>query len=129
MSSNTEIIRTLYDGFAREDVPAVLAALDPEVRWTEADGSPHGGTYFGPEAVLKNVLMNLQAEWEAFTATPSEFVSERDTVVVCGEYAGTCRATGKRFRAPFAHVWKRRGAMVVRFQQFTDTAVVQSAMV
>ena len=44
-------------------------------------------------------------------------------VVAIGDYSGTYKATGKAFKAPFAHVWKLRGGAVVGFQQFTDTAV------
>ena len=128
MNNNAELIKAMYKSFADGDVPAVLAALDPEVRWTEADGFPHGGTYLGPDAVLKNVFINLGSEWEEFTAKPSNFISEQDTVVACGDYAGTCKATGKQFKAPFVHIWTLKGKKVVRFQQFTDTAVVQSAM-
>lgn len=128
MTNCTETIKGMYDSFAKGDIPAVLAALDPEVSWTEADGFPHGGTYIGPDAVLKNVFMNLSAEWESFTASPSQFISERETVVTCGDYAGTWKATGKQFRAPFVHIWTLQGTKVVRFRQLTDTAVVQSAM-
>ena len=36
MAGNSETIRTLYDAFARGDVPAVLAGLAADVSWTEA---------------------------------------------------------------------------------------------
>lgn len=35
------------------------------------------------------------------------------------------KATGKSFKAPFAHVWKLEGGKAVSFQQYTDTAVHQ----
>jgi len=48
--------------------------------------------------------------------------------VALGEYSGTYKATGTRFSAPFAHVWKLRGDRVVAFRQYTDTALVQKAL-
>jgi uncharacterized protein len=45
-----------------------------------------------------------------------------------GDYSGTNKASGKPFKAPSAHVWKLREVPFVRFQQFTDAAVVQQAM-
>lgn len=36
---------------------------------------------------------------------------------------GPYKATGKSFKAPFAHVWKFQGGKAVSFQQYTDTAV------
>jgi ketosteroid isomerase-like protein len=128
MQSELEVIRGMYSAFARGDVPSVLAALAPQIVWIEAEGFPSAGTYTTPDDVLRKVFMRLGAEWDAFGALPHEFVCQGQTVVAIGDYSGTCKATGKAFKAPFAHVWKLRGAAVVGFQQFTDTAVVQQAM-
>lgn len=128
MPSNVEVVRGLYDSFAKGDVPAVLSALDPAVSWTEAAGFPYGGTYTGPDAVLANVFMKLGTEWDGYAAVPAEFVTEGDTVVAIGEYSGTYKATGKAFRAPFAHVWKLRENRVASFHQHTDTVKVSEAL-
>lgn len=50
--NNVEAVSKLYEAFGRGDVPAVLAALDTEIEWTEAEGFPTGGTYKGHDAVL-----------------------------------------------------------------------------
>lgn len=118
----------IYEAFARGDVPAVLATLAPDVSWTEAEGFPYAGTYTGPDAVLKNVFMRLGTEWEPFTVEPRELIADGDTVATLGQYGGTYKATRKSFSAPFAHVWSLRNGKVVRFRQFTDTAVVQTAL-
>lgn len=128
MPSNAEVVRGLYDSFAKGDVPAVLSALDPAVSWTEAAGFPYAGTYIGPDAVLANVFMKLGTEWDGYAAVPAEFVAEGDTIVAIGEYSGTFKATGKVFRAPFAHVWKLRENRVVSFHQHTDTVMVREAL-
>lgn len=125
---NSEIIRGLYDAFATGDVPGVLGVLDGDIRWTEAEGFPYGGTYVGPDAVLANVFARLGSEWDGFTAVPHTFVAEGDSVVALGEYSGTYKATGRRFSAPFAHAWTLRGGKAVRFQQYTDTALAQAAV-
>lgn len=128
MADNIETIGSAYDAFARGDVPAVLAVLAPDVSWTEAEGFPYGGTYSGPDAVLKSVFMRLGTEWEGFSTVPHEFVAQGDSVVSLGQYSGKYKITGKRFSAPFAHVWNLRNGKVVRFRQYTDTAVVQDAL-
>jgi ketosteroid isomerase-like protein len=128
MAETSDTVRRLYAAFDQGDVPTVLGALAPDVRWTEAEGFPHGGTYIGPDAVLHNVLMPLAAEWERFAVEPREFVAEGGTVVVLGDYSGTSKATGKSFSAPFAHVWTLRDGNVATFRQHTDTAVVQRAL-
>ncbi len=123
MTTNLEIVRALYQAFAAGDIPSVLAALSPTVHWTEAEGGPYGGISIGPDAVLNNVFMKLGGEWDGFSAVPQEFVTEGSTVVALGEYSATYKATGKSFKAPFAHVWKLEGGKVVSFHQHTDTAV------
>lgn len=128
MSQNTELIRSLYAAFARGDVPAVLGALAADVTWTEAAGGPYGGTYTGPNGVLEGVFMKLGGEWDGFAAVPGEFVASDNTVVALGHYSATYKATGKSFRAPFAHVWKLQNGKVASFQQYTDTYVHRQPM-
>lgn len=123
MSSNLDLVRDLYRAFSVGDIPAVLGALAPDVRWTEAEGGPYGGVSVGPEAVLANVFVKLGGEWDGFSAVPDEFVADGSTVVALGTYSGTYKATGKSFIAPFAHVWKFSDGKAVSFHQHTDTAL------
>ena len=126
--SNLNLVRGVYEAFARGDIPAVLGVLSPDIEWTEAEGFPYGGTYAGPDAVLEGVFKRLGTEWEGFAAVPDEFVDGGDTIVALGAYGGTYKATGRGFRAPFAHVWKVREGQAVRFVQYVDTLLVQRAL-
>ena len=128
MPGHADTIRHLYAAFSHGDVPGVLAALAPDVRWTEAEGFPYGGTYIGRDAVLQHVFMKLGSEWDGYAAVPHELVTDGVPVVALGQYSGTFKATGKSFRAPFAHVWKFSGDLVGAFVQHTDTAIVQRVL-
>jgi len=128
MPQHSDTIANLYAAFARGDVPAVLAAFAPNISWTDAEGFPYGGTYIGPDAVLQNVFARLGSEWTGYAAVPNELLESGDTVVALGEYSGTYNATGKSFKAPFAHVWRFGGTSITSFVQYTDTAVVQRAL-
>lgn len=123
MSKELAVVQGAYAAFAAGDVVGVLGALASKVRWVEAEGGPYGGVYVGPEAVLKGVFARIGADWDRFAAVPTEFVVQGATVVALGEYSATYKATGKSFRAPFAHVWKLEGGKVVSFHQYTDTEV------
>ena len=125
MSTHLDLVRSAYEAFAVGDIPAVLELLSPEIHWTEAEGGPYGGVSIGRDAVLENVFMKLGSEWDGFAAIPAEFIADGATVVALGEYSGTYKATGKSFRAPFAHVWKFTNGKAATFQQYTDTAVHQ----
>jgi ketosteroid isomerase-like protein len=121
MNSNLGMVQGVYAAFAAGDVPGVLGVLTPDVRWTEAAGGPYGGVSVGPDAVLQNVFMKLGTEWDGFAAVPDQFVAEGETVIALGNYSGRHLATGKSFRARFAHVWTVRDGRVVEFEQITDT--------
>ncbi len=126
--SNLDSVHTVYDAFAKGDIPTVLGFLSPDIEWTEAEGFPYGGTYVGPKAVLEGVFMRLGAEWEGFAAVPHEFIDGGDSVVALGKYSGTYKSTGKSFQADFAHVWKVKDGKAVRFVQYVDTLLVQRAL-
>ena len=126
--TNLESVRGLYEAFAKGDVPTVLAFLDANIAWTEAEGFPYGGTYDGPNAVLEGVFMRLGSEWDGFAVVPDEFIDAADTIVVLGQYSGTYKATAKSFKANFAHVWKIREGKAVRFVQYVDTLLVHKAL-
>lgn len=128
MSDALQQARSIYTAFAAGDIPGVLGVLSPSIDWIEMHGGPYGGDFVGPEAVLNNVFMKIGTEWDDFAARPDRFFVEDENVVVLGEYSGTCKATGKSFRAPFAHHWTFGGGQAVRFEQYTDTAAQQDAM-
>lgn len=127
-SSNLSVIKEAYEAFGRGDIPGVLAIMDDEIEWHEAEGFPYGGTYRGPGQVLEGVFMKLGEEWDGFQAVPESFVDGDSVIVALGEYSGTYKETGKSFRAPFAHVWWMEDGKAVRFRQHTDTVLVQAAL-
>ena len=120
-----EIIQSLYDAFAKGDVPTVLATMDPEIEWNEAEGFMYGGVYRGPNAILENVFMKFATEWEGFTVVADRIVDGRaGNVVGLGTYSGKYLKTGKSMSVPFAHAWEFRDGKIVRMRQYTDTAVI-----
>ncbi len=128
MSANVEAVRGGYDALARGDVPAILAALDDNVQWTEAEGFPYAGTYVGPQAVLENVFTRLATEWEKFSAVPTDFIDGGDRVVALGRYSGVYNATGKTLDCDFAHVWTLGNGKVLGFKQYVDSALVRDVI-
>jgi hypothetical protein len=125
--SNVDVIRGVYAAFAKGDVPAVLAAMAPEIVWNEAENFVYAdkNPYIGPEAVLSGVFARLGGEWQGFSVIPDDVIDGGDTIVTIGRYGGAYKATGKSIDAQFAHVWRLRNGKIVAFQQYTDT--LQSA--
>ena len=120
---NVQLVRDLYEAFSKGDVATVLGRMDQSIEWREAENFVYAdrNPYIGPQAVLDGVFMRLGSEWDGFTVSPEEWLDAGNHVVVLGTYSGTHKATGRKVRAQFAHVWAVRGQRVVRFQQYTDT--------
>ena len=121
---NVKVVKGMYEAFGKGDIQTVLAALDPQVEWWEAENFIYaeGNPYVGPEAVLTGVFARIGAEWEGFAVTPKEVLDAGDTTIGHGYYSGTYRKTGKQARAQFAHFFTFRDGKIVKFQQYTDTA-------
>ena len=121
--TNTQLVQSLSEAFARGDAAAVLGALDPAVVWNEAENIEYAdrNPYVGPQAVAEGVFGRLMAEWDGFSVTPQQFVSEGDVVVVTGRYRATHKASGTPIDAQFVHVWTIRGGTIKTFQQYADT--------
>lgn len=122
--SNAQRVRSLYDSFARGDVPAVLGSFDPNIVWMEAESINYSdrNPYRGPQAVLEGVFMRIGQDWKGFAVNVEQIIDGGDTVVALGRYTATNNSTGKALDSQFAHVWGFRGGKVVRFQQYADTA-------
>ena len=121
---NVNTVEGMYTAFAKGEIPAVLAALDPQVEWWEAENFIYadGNPYVGPEAVLQGVFMRIAMEWDGFAVTPNQVLDAGDTAISQGIYSGTHKQTGKQARAQFAHFFTFRDGKIVKFQQYTDTA-------
>ena len=123
MPTNKEIIEALYASFAKGDVPAVLAGMDPKIEWTEAEGWPlYSGTLVGPQAIVDGVFMRLGEIGDHFSVNVTQLVAEGDTVVGLGTYSWNRKGSGEPAEVKMAHVWTLASGKVTRFQQHVDTA-------
>ncbi len=128
-ADNVNIVKGIYQAFGTGDVPAVVAAMSPDIVWNEAENFPYadGNPYRGPDAVLGGVFARIGAEWDGFNVEPEAFHDAGDTVIMIGRYAGTYKATGKTMQPQVAHIWTIADGKAVRFQQLVDTLAVARA--
>jgi len=122
-----DVVRSQYLASAAGDLEALRATLAPDVEWTEMSGFPLAGTYRTPDGVTTNVMEKLAAEWEGWVAHDDTYVVEGENVVVLARYTSRHRATGKALAVRVAHHFIVRGGLIVRFEQFVDTALVRDA--
>jgi ketosteroid isomerase-like protein len=122
-------VKLFYSLLSAGDNSAALQLLDPQVEWTEAERTPYfNGTMIGPDAIIAGLFAPLARDFESFTTTPSDFVTERDRVVSFGRYKGVRRSNGGSMSAPFVHLWTVSTGRLRRFVQFTDSAAWNEAI-
>lgn len=122
-----EVVRRQYLASAAGDLEALRATLAPDVEWTEMAGFPLAGTYRTPDGVTANVMEKLGAEWDGWTAHDDSYVVDGENVVVLARYSARHRVSGKPLAVRVAHHFIVRGGLIVRFEQFVDTALVRDA--
>lgn len=122
-----DVVRRQYLASAAGELDALRATLAPDVEWTEMAGFPLAGTYRTPRGVTSNVMEVLGRDWEDWTAHDDSYIVEGENVVVLARYTATHRTTGKVLNARVAHHFVVRGGLIVRFEQFVDTALVAEA--
>lgn len=122
-----DVVRRQYLASAAGDLDALRATLAPDVEWTEMAGFPLAGTYRTPEGVTSNVMERLGQDWDGWTAHDDTYVVDGENVVVLARYTATHRATGNALAVRVAHHFVVRGGLIVRFEQFVDTAKVRDA--
>lgn len=129
--NSRDVIQRLYTAFGKGDLPGVLALLDPNVDWREAQSSPYqrsGEGWVGLDAVVANLFEPMAAHWAEFVVHPRVFHDSGDVVTVEGRYSATHNETGRALDCQFCHVWTVKDGLITKFQQYMDTARFQHAM-
>lgn len=123
-----DVVRRQYLASAAGNLAALRATLAPDVEWTEMAGFPLAGTYRTPESVITEVMKGLARDWDDWTAHDDRYVVDGENVVVLARYTARHRSTGKALAVRVAHHFVVRAGLIVRFEQFVDTALVRAAM-
>lgn len=128
MSTNLDVIKSIYSGDAEQNAKNLQALLAPQFEWREAAGFPYTGTFQTFEEVASRLFGPLATEWIGFRADVKNFFDAGDTIVATGFYRAICKKTNKAMEAAFAHVWTLRNSKIVKYVQYADTKKVWDAM-
>jgi len=130
MNKSVEIIKDMYNSFAKGDVEAVLSAMTAQTEWNEAENFPYadGNPYIGPDAIV-GVFARLGEEWEYWNLADLQVMGmENEMVLATGRYQAKHKKTGKEIDAQMAHLWWTKDGKVIKFQQYADTKQVSEAI-
>lgn len=127
---NVSIIDNLYKAFSAGDIPTVLAGMDANIVWNEAEGNDYadGNPYIGPDAVLKGVFERVGAEHEYFNLVDIQLHDmSNNQVLATLRYNGKLKKNGATFDTQVAHLWTLKNGKAIGFQQYVDTKQLAEA--
>jgi ketosteroid isomerase-like protein len=117
---NVEIARQHHDAFNRRDIPAFLAALDPDVEWIPIMAALEGHVYRGHEAVQR-WIEDLFRDWEFFEPMGEEFHDLGDRVLIFGRWRARGRVSGVELEnQPATWLYEIQSGKIVWMRTFTD---------
>jgi ketosteroid isomerase-like protein len=124
-SKNIVAVRRLYEARGNPDI--VKTVLAPDVRWEVVEGFPYSGVYEGLNGV-SDFFTRLFGDFEDWHTEPAEIFESGDRVIGLGFYSARAKATGRTFKARFAHIWTMQDGVIVRLQQCADTVQLAKAL-
>lgn len=129
-AESVAVIRGIYEDYVAGNYAAVLAALDPDIEWIEAeqDDLPFRGVHHGPAEVVAKVFGTVAEQFDAFALAPATFHDAGDVVVVEGRVVGKTKG-GKALDAPACWVWTVHDGKAVRNMNYHDTDAMRAALV
>lgn len=129
--NHVEMVRHVYERFARADAPAILATFDERIELRLAQGHPYqpeGEPWIGKKAITDNFFNKAGAEFQDWRFHIDAVVEADDTVVIEGRYTALYKPTGRALDAQGCHVWRFKNGRIASFHQYVDTARVQDVM-
>lgn len=121
-----EIVRAIYDAYARRDFAAAFESFSPELTFAQTPELPWGGQYqgvAGAQESFQKLIAHVDSRVEV-----EELVRAGDRVVAIGRTRGTVRGNGAVFDLRAVHIWQIVDGRVVRFEAYIDTPGMLAAL-
>ena len=119
---NVEVVRLLWDAYARGDFDMVLALSDPYVVMVSLEEGP----LYGQDAVRKNYERWIDA-WDAPEINVEEIIGETDQVFVRARFRARGRASGVAVDSALYEVYTLRNGKIIRVDEFSERAAALEA--
>ncbi|MEO8595392.1 MAG: nuclear transport factor 2 family protein [Candidatus Solibacter sp.] len=126
--ANIEVIRSTYAAFKTADLPAILSCIAEGAQWHNQgpETVPYAGLYRGKEEIVR-FFQTIAESTTGGEVVVDDYVAQGDRVIAFGRYRATVRSTGAPIDSPIAHDFTLRDGRIVRWEGYSDTALVAAA--
>jgi ketosteroid isomerase-like protein len=120
-SANADLVRRGYESWNSGDVEAVLAFLDPEIKWEGYTHIPESGDLAGREEV-KAWLQRFLEAWEELDIEVTDLIESGDQVIALVRFRALGKESGVEVEGGVdAHVWTVRDGKAVAVTLYQGT--------
>ena len=125
---NLKLVRQGYEHFKTGHIQELLGLFSEDIQWElpQIQNVPFSGKRRGREQ-MGEFFVSLGKEQDVVQFDPREFIADDEQVAVLGHYSWRVKSTGQTFESDWVHVFTVRGGRIIRFREFTDTAVITAA--
>jgi ketosteroid isomerase-like protein len=118
---NIEIVRGIYDGWARGDFAAATRHYHEGTVLVMRPEFPEAGTYRGLEGI-RGYMKGFLAAFDRVTIDAENLVGEGDGVVADVHQVATGKGSGATVEMRYCQAWILREGRVDRFESIQDRA-------
>jgi uncharacterized protein len=114
-----EALRNTYAAINRNDIPAAVAILDPEIEWIEPSESPEGGTTRGL-ADVEALHSRSLANWAEGGCEPERFTVAGDKIIALVHVRVRLKDNADWLDGRLADVYTFRNGKVIQKRTFFE---------
>jgi ketosteroid isomerase-like protein len=118
---NVEVVRRVYEAWARGEFPGPAELLDPKIEYVNPAGAVEPGTRHGLDAFAQAVEKVFEG-WATWQMEPEVFRPAEDQVAVVVRYRARGRESGVEVEGVESALWTVRDGKVVRYAWFHGAA-------
>jgi uncharacterized protein len=116
--SNVDLLRPIYEEWARGNWQPRFAVYHPRMEWGWSDEFPGLGGVCEDRRDPNPRLRTWLSEWDHWRAVADDYLEIGNHVVVLASYYGTGKGSGVEIHHEGAHVFELRDGKVVRLEIF-----------
>ena len=116
---NVELVRRMYEAYARGDAEVSLSYLDREIVFSQPEDEPGAGTYHGHEGVIQ-AFVKWTGAWDDYRVEVEELRDFGDHVLATTRHHGRGKGSGAVVEHQIFQLWTVRDGKVVRATMYYD---------
>jgi uncharacterized protein len=125
---NKQLMQQIFAELAKGNGKPFVDLMADDFRWTITGTTPWSKTYDGKQAVLKDLMQPLFAQFTGrYTNTAERFIAEDDYVVIECRGRVTTKA-GKPYNNTYCYVCRLDGGKMRELTEYLDTELVATAL-